>query len=98
MEQYTYSKLGKYKDCPSWPCLLNLYAEYIIQNAVLDKSQAVLQIVGRNINNIRYADYTTIMAESKEVLKSLLMGVEEESEKVAWKSAVKKLRSWYEVP
>jgi len=67
-----------------------LYAEYIIQNAVLDKSQAVLQIVGRNINNISYADYTTLMAESKEVLKILLMKVEEESEKDGLKVSIQK--------
>ena len=67
-----------------------MYAEYIIQNAVLDKSQAVLQIVGRNINNISYADYTTLMAESKEVLKILLMKVEEESEKDGLKVSIQK--------
>ena len=67
-----------------------MYAEYIIQNAVLDKSQAVLQIVGRNINNISYADYTTLMVESKEVLKILLMKVEEESEKDGLKVSIQK--------
>ena len=64
------------------PCLFNLYAEYVMQNAGLDKTQAGIKIAGRNINNLRYADDTTLMAESKE-LKSLLMKVKEESEKVA---------------
>ena len=59
------------------PCLFNLYAEYIMQNAGLDESQARIKITGRNINNLRYADNTTLMAESKEV-KSLLMKVKEE--------------------
>ena len=63
-------------------CLLNLYAEYIIRNADLDKTQAGIMIAGRNINNFRYADDTTLMAESEEELKSLLMKVKVESEKV----------------
>ena len=63
------------------PCLFNLYAEYIIQNAGLDEAQAGIKIAERNINNLRYADNTTLMAESEE-LKSLLMKVKEESEKV----------------
>ena len=65
-------------------CLFNLYAEYIIKNAGLDEAQAGIKISGRNINNLRYADDTTLMAESEEELKSLLMKVEEESEKVAF--------------
>ena len=64
------------------PCLFNLYAEYIIRNAGLDEAQAGIKIVGRNINHLRYADDTTLMAESEE-LKSLLMKVKEESEKLA---------------
>ena len=64
------------------PCLFNLYAEYIIRNARLDEAQAGIKTAGRNINNLRYADDTTLMAESEE-LKSLLMKVKEESEKVA---------------
>ena len=64
-------------------CLLNLYAEYIMRNAGLDKAQAGIKIAGRNINNLRYADDTTLMAESEEELKSLLMKVKEESEKLA---------------
>ena len=63
------------------PCLFNLYAEYIISNAGLEEAQAGIKIAGRNINNLRYADDTTLMAESKEDLKSLLMKVKEESEK-----------------
>ena len=64
------------------PCLFNLNADYIMRNARLDEAQAGIKIVGRNINNLRYADDTTLMAESKEDLKSLLMKVKEESEKV----------------
>ena len=64
------------------PCLFNLYAEYIMRNAGLDEAQAGLKITRRNINNLRYTDDTTLMAESEE-LKSLLMKVKEESEKVA---------------
>ena len=63
------------------PCLLNLYAEYIMWNAGLDEAQARIKIAGRNINNLRYADDTTPMAESKEEPKSLLMKVKEESKK-----------------
>ena len=65
------------------PCLFNLYAEYIIWNARLDEAQAGIKIARRNINNLRYADDTTLMAESEEKLKSLLMKVKEESEKLA---------------
>ena len=64
-------------------CLFNLYAEYIIWNAGLDEAQARIKIAGRNINNLRYTDDTTLMAESEEELKSLLMRVKEESEKLA---------------
>ena len=63
-------------------CLFNFYAEYIIRNAGLDESQAGTETTGRNINNLRYADNTTLMAESEEELKSLLMRVKEESEKM----------------
>ena len=66
------------------PCLFNLYAEYVMQNAWLDKSQAGIKIAGRNVNNLRYGDDITLMAESKE-LKSFLMKVKEESEKVGLK-------------
>ena len=67
--------------CILSPCLFNLYAEYIIYNAGLDEAQARVKISGRNINNLRYADNTILMAESKEELKSLLMKVKEESQK-----------------
>ena len=65
------------------PCLFNLYAEYILRNAGLDEAQTVIKIAGRNINNLRYTDDSTLMAVSKEELKSLLMKVKEESEKLA---------------
>ena len=67
------------------PCLFNLHAEYIIRNAGLEEAQAGIKIAGRNINNLRYADDTTLMAESEEELKSLLMKEKEESEKVGLK-------------
>ena len=66
-------------------CLFNLYAEYIIRNSGLDEAQAGIKIAGRNINNLRYADDTTLMADRKEKLKSFLMKVKEESEKVGLK-------------
>ena len=69
--------------CILSPCLFNLYAEYIIQNARLDEAQAGVKIAGRNINNLRYADDTTLMAESEEELKNLLMKVKEEIKKLA---------------
>ena len=69
--------------CVLSPCLFNLYAEYITRNAKLDEAQAGIKTAGRNINNLRYADDTTLMAESEEELKSLLMKVKEESEKLA---------------
>ena len=74
------------------PCLFNLYAEYITQNAGLDEAQAGIKIAGRNINNVRYADDTTLMAESEEELKSLLMKVKEESEKVGLKLNIQKTK------
>ena len=67
------------------PCLFNLYAEYIMQNARLDKAQAGIKIAGRNINNLRYVDDTTLLAESREKLKSLLMKVKKEREKTGVK-------------
>ena len=76
MEQQTGSKLGKeYVKAVYCPCLFNLYAEYIMQNARLNEAQVGIKIGGRNINNLRYADDTTLMAESEETLKSLLMKV-----------------------
>ena len=78
-------------------CLVNLYAEYIIWNAGLDEAQTGIKIARRNINNLRYADDTTLMAESEE-LKSLLMKVKEDSEKAGLSSTFRKLRSWHLVP
>ena len=72
------------------PCLFNFYAEFIMRNAGLDEAQAGIKIAGRNINNLRYANDTTLMAESEEELKSLLMKVKEESEKVGLKLNIQK--------
>ena len=74
------------------PCLLNLYAEYITRNAGLEEAQAGIKIARRNINNLRYADDTTLMAESEEELKSFLMKVKEESEKVSLKLNIQKTK------
>ena len=76
--------------CILSPCLFNLYAEYIIRNAGLDEAQAEVKFAGRNTNNLRYADDTTLMAESEEDLKSLVMKVKEESEKVDLKLNIQK--------
>ena len=80
------------------PCLFNLDAEYIMRNAGLDKAQAGIKISRRNINNFKYADDTTLMAGSKEELKSLLMKVKEESEKAVLKLNIQKTRSWHLIP
>ena len=82
------------------PCLLNLYAEYIMRNAGLEEAQAGIKIAERNIHNLRYADDTTLKAESEEELKSLLMKVKEKSKKkkTGLKFNMKKLRSWHPVP
>ena len=74
------------------PCLFNLYAEYIVRIAGLEEAQAGIKIAGRNINNLRHADDTTLMAESEEELKSLLMKVKEESEKVGLKLNIQKTK------
>ena len=74
------------------PCLFNFYAEYIMRNAGLDGAQVGIKIARRNINNLRYADDTTLMAESEEELKSLLMKVKEESEKVGLKLNIQKTK------
>ena len=79
-------------------CLFNLYAEYVTQNAGLGETQAGIKIAGRNINNLRYADDTTLMAESEEEPKSLLMKVKEESEKVSLKLNIQKTKIWHLVP
>ena len=86
-------KIGKgiHQGCILSPCLLNLYAEYIIQNAELDEAKAGIKIAGRNINNLKYADDTTLMAEN-EGLKSLLMKVKEESEKVGLELNIQKTK------
>ena len=76
---------GVFQGCILSPCLFNSYEEYIMRNAGLDEAQAGIKIAGRNINNLRYADDTTLMAESEEELKSLLVKVREESEKVGLK-------------
>ena len=85
-------KIGKgvCQDCILSPCLFNFYAEYIMQNARLDETQAGIKIVRRDINNLRYADDTTLMAENKEELKSLLMKVKEKSEKPGLKLNIQK--------
>ena len=83
---------GVPQGCILSPCLFNLYAEYIIRNAGLEEAQAGIRIAGRNINNLRYADDTTLMAESKEELKNLLMKVKEKSEKVGLKLNIQKTK------
>ena len=80
------------------PCLFKLYAEYIMRNARLDEAQAEIKIARRNINNLRYADDTTLMAESEEKLKNLLMKVKEESEKVGLKLNIQKTKIMVLVP
>ena len=85
-------KKGVPQGCILSPCLFNLYAEYIMQNVGLDEAQAGSKIAGRNINNLRQADDTTLMAESEEELKSLLMKVEEESEKAGLKLKIQENR------
>ena len=89
---------GVCQHCVLSPCLFNFYAECTMQNAGLDEAQAGIKITGRNINNLRYADDTTLMAESEEELKRLLMKVKEESEKVGLISTFRKRRSWHLVP
>ena len=81
-----------HQGCILSPCLFNFYAEYIMWNAGLDEAQAGIKIAGRNINNLRYADDTTLMAESKEELRSLLVKVKEESEKVGLKLNIQKTK------
>ena len=93
MEQQTAFQIGKgvCQGCILSPCLFNLYAEYIMRTAKLAEAQAGIKIVGRNINNLRYADDTTLMAESEEELKSLLK-VKVESEKVGLKLNIQKTK------
>ena len=82
---------GVHQGCIFSPCLFNFYAAYIIRNAGLDEAQAGIKIARRNINNLRYADDTTLMTESEEELKSLLMKVKEESEKAGLKLIIQKM-------
>ena len=83
---------GVCQGCILSPCLFNLYAEYIMRNAGLEEAQAGIKIAGRNINNLRYAEDSTFMAESEEELKTLLMKVKEESEKVDLKLNIQKTK------
>ena len=83
---------GVRQGCTLSPCLLNLYAEYILRNAGLDEAQVRIKIAGRNINNLRYADDTTLMAESEEELKGFLMRLKEESEKAGLKLNIQKTK------
>ena len=98
MEQQTCAKSGKElcQDSILPPCLFNLYAEYIMRNAGLDEEQAGIKIARRNINNLRYADDTTLMAESEQ--NSLLMKVKEESEKVDLKPNIQKTKTMASAP
>ena len=83
---------GVRQGCILSPCLFNLYAEYLMRNAGLEETQTGIKIAGRNINNLRYADDTTLMTESEEKLKNLLMKVKEESEKASLKLNIKKTK------
>ena len=83
---------GVHQGCILSPCFFNLYAEYITRNAGLEETQTGIKIAGRNISNLRYADDTTLMAESEEELKSVLMKVKEESQKVALKLNIQKTK------
>ena len=89
---------GVHQVCILSPYLFYLYAEYIIRNAGLDEAQAGTKNVGRNINNLRYADDTTLITETKEELKSLLMKVKEESEKVGLKLNIQKTKIMHPIP
>ena len=89
---------GVRQGCILSPCLFNFYAEYIMQNVGLDEAQAGMKIARRNINNLRYANDTTLMTESKAELKSLLIKVKEENEEVDLKLNIQKQRSWHLVP
>ena len=89
---------GVRKGCILSPCLFKLYAEYIMWNAQPDKAQAGITFAGRNINNLRYAEVTTLMAELEEKLKSLVMKMKKESETSSLNSTFRKWRSWHFVP
>ena len=92
MEQHVQIGKGVCQVCILSPCLFNLYAEYIMRNPGLEEAQAGIKIAGRNINNLRYADDTTLVAESEEEIKSLLMKVKEESGKVGLKLNIQKTK------
>ena len=89
---------GVCQGCILSPCLFNLYAEYIMRNAGLEETEAGIKITRKNINNLRYADDTTLMAESEEELKSLLMKVKVESEKVGLKLNIQKVKIMASIP
>ena len=89
---------GVHQNCILSPCLFNLYAEDIKWNARLDEAEAGIKTARRNISNLKYADDTTLMAEREEELKSFLLKVKEESEKVGLELNIRKLRSWLLVP
>ena len=93
-------KIGKgvRQGCMLSPCLFTFSAEYIVRNAGLEEAQAGIKIDGRNTNNLRYSDDTTLTAQREEELKSLLMKVKEESEKAGLKLNIQKARSWHPVP
>ena len=90
--------MGVRQGCIMSPCLFNLYATYILRNAGLEEAQAGIKIAGRNINSLRYSDDTTLMAESEEEIKSLLMKVKEESEKVGLKLNIQKTKIMASIP
>ena len=93
------TKKGVRQGCLQTPCLFNLYVEHIMRNTGLDELQAGIKIGRRNINNLRYVDNSTLMAESKEELKNILMRVKEETERAGLKLNIKKkLRSWQPAP
>ena len=92
MEQQDWFQIGVRQGSILSLCLFNLYGEYIMRNTGLEEAQAGIKIAGRNINNLTYADDTTLMAESEEELKSLLMKVKEESEKVGLKFSIQKTK------
>ena len=91
---FSWFQIGKgvHQGCILSPCLFNLHVEYIVQNALMDEAQAGINIARRNINNLRYADDTTLMAEREEELRSLLMKVKEESEKAVLKLNIQKTK------
>ena len=100
IEEWTRSKLGKEygQGCILSPCLFNLYSEYMMQNASLGESQAGIKIVRRNINSLRYADDTTLMVESEEELKNLLMKVKEERKKAGLQCNIQKTKIMASAP